>query len=164
MAAANTTSYPSRSEQNPSSNLIADNSMLFGTSGRVRNIASMIDKTLNTVSTGAGAAATILATVFPCGTMDLQPGATGGFTLTLPSTASILARYPNTIPLDGGYNVEIDILNDAVGQTATLTAGDASTTIVGTATIATNTTRTYLVNINVGAGTMTWINKGTKSL
>jgi len=164
MAAANTKSYPSRTEAYPLANLKFDNTTLFGVPGRVRNVASMIDKSLATVSTGAGTAAVVSASIFPLGTMDLQPGATGGFTLTLPSTASIIAQYPPTIPLDGGYNVEIDILNDAVGQTATLTAGDASTTIVGTATIANNTTRTYLVNLNVGNGTMTWINKGSKSL
>ncbi len=164
MVAANTTAFPSRTEQNASANLVADVSSGFGVPGRVRNIADEINKSLVLVGTGTGTAATVAATAFPAGTWDLQPGASGSFTLTLPTTSAILARYAPTIPQDGAFNVEIDILNDAVGQTATLTAGDASTTILGTATIANNTTRTYLVNLNVGKGTMTWINKGTKSL
>lgn len=164
MAAANTTAFPSRSEQNPSANLVADTSSGFGVPARARNLSVMVDKSLVLVGTGTGTAATVAATAFPAGTWDLQPGATGGFTLTLPTTAAILARFAPTIPQDGGFNVEIDIINDAVGQTATLTAGDASTTILGTATIATNTCRKYLVNLNAGKGTMTWVNKGTKNL
>lgn len=164
MTAENTNSYPSRTEANPNANQVWDNVALFGVGGRVRNISAMVDKSLVTVSTGTGTAAIVPASAFPAGTWDLQPGATGGFTLTLPSTAAILAAYPNTIPQQGSFNVEIDILNDAVGQTATLTAGDASTTILGTATIANNVCRRYLVNLNVGAKTTTWINKGAASL
>ena len=163
MAAENTTAFTSRTQAYPNAQLALDNTALFGVDGQVRNIDGAINKSLALVAT-SGTAATIAAAAFPCGTLDVQPGASGGFTLTLPSTASIINNYPPTIPQNGAYNVEIDILNDAVGQTATLTAGDASTTILGTATIASGYCRKYLVNINVLAGTMTWINKGVTTL
>ncbi len=164
MASVNTTSYPSRTEGLLGTSIVADNQALFGKMGQTKNINAMISKAIVSVSTGAGTAATIPATAFPAGCLDLAAGASGDFTLTLPTTAAIIAAYPNTIPADGQFVTEIDILNDATTHTATLTAGDGSTTILGTATIASNYNRTYAVQVNVTAKTVVFMNKGVKAL
>jgi hypothetical protein len=163
MASVNTTTFLSRLI-GQLGGLVADNTALFGIPGELANISANVNQSIISVSTGTGTAATVPATAFPAGCWDLAAGASGGFTLTLPTTAAIIAAFPNTIPADGQFVMELDILNDAVGQTATLTAGDASTTILGTATIATNTNRTYAIQINVNKKTINFMNKGTKAL
>lgn len=98
--------------------------------------------------------------------LRLTSGASGGFTITLPSTVAIIAALNalgNTIPIDGNYGQPFSILNDNVGQTGTLTAGDASTTITGTATILTNVRRDYFLMVT-GAGTVTYYNIGSASI
>ena len=67
--------------------------------------------------------------------------------MTLPSTAALIAAAGPTIPTDGTFSKICRFLNDNVGQTGTLTAGDASTTITGTATIATDTRRDFIMTI-----------------
>jgi hypothetical protein len=57
----------------------------------------------------------------------------------------------------------INILNDGVGQTGTLTAGDASTTITGTATIATNTRRQFRLTVT-GPDAITFQNFGSQAI
>jgi hypothetical protein len=97
------------------------------------------------------------------GVLVLAAGASGGFTLTLPSTAAIITALGPTIPTDGSFSKLVRIKNDSVGQTGTLTAGDASTTITGTATIATAVTRQYLLTVT-GPTTVTYENLGGISL
>jgi hypothetical protein len=164
MSSANTTSYPSRTIGRLGNSIVTDNSSDFGKDGQLRNINAMVSQAIVCLSTGSSTAATVPAAAFPAGVWDLQAGASGDFTLTLPTTAALLAAYPNTIPADGQFNFSIDIINDTTTHTATLTAGDSSTTIVGTATIASNYCRTYQVNLNLTAKTSTWINKGVKAL
>ena len=68
-----------------------------------------------------------------------------------------------TIPTDGSYSEPLWITNSGVGQTGTLTIGDSNTTLSGTMTIATNTTRKFLLNVT-GPNTITIYNQGSLSL
>lgn len=97
------------------------------------------------------------------GALILTPGASGAFTITLPSTAAMLTAMGPTIPTDGTYGELLFIQNNNVGQTGTLTAGDASTTLSGNLTVATNTTRVFFITVT-GPGVLTIINVGTFAL
>jgi len=92
--------------------------------------------------------------------LRLTSGASGDFTITLPSTAAIIAAMGPTVVTDGTFGFGWSILNDATTHTGTLTAGDASTTITGTATIATDVRRDYFVMVTA-AGTLTYFNIGS---
>ena len=81
-----------------------------------------------------------------------------GFTLTTDSAANIVAAVPNA---KAGQTYTLRVINEGSGQTATLTAG-GSVTVTGTATIANNTWRDFVVTLtsltavtmqNVGVGT-----------
>jgi hypothetical protein len=93
----------------------------------------------------------------------LNSGASGGFTITLPATTAILSQFGPTILTDGTFGFVQSIVNNNVGQTGTLTAGDASTTLTGTMTIATNTCRDFFILVT-GATTLTYFNLGSASL
>jgi hypothetical protein len=93
----------------------------------------------------------------------LNSGASAGFTITLPSTSAILAAFGPTIITDGTQGFLRLIVNNGVGQIGTLTPGDASTTITGTATIATNTARLFMCMITAPT-TLTYFNCGSLSL
>src|SRR5574337_918426 len=116
------------------------------------------------LTTGAtsGTAYTVANAALPR-VLRLTSGASGGFTITLPTTAQIISAMGPTIPTDGTYGQLFAVLNDGVGQTGTLTAGDASTTITGTATIATNTRRDFFVTVNT-ASTITIQNLGSAAI
>lgn len=113
--------------------------------------------------TTAGTNSTLTAAQFLSGLLTFTAGASGGFTITLPSTASLFAAMPVTVPVDGSFSQIVYLKNLAVGQTGTLTAGDASTTLVGTMTIATNTTRVFLVRV-VSGSTISITNLGSMAL
>jgi hypothetical protein len=122
-------------------------------------------KSRDTVTT-AGTNSTLTNAQALAGALILSAGATGGFTITLPTTASLLGFLrvsQGLIPTDGSFSKIIEIKNSAVGQTGTLTAGDANTTITGTATIATNTVRRFLMTIT-SATTITFENFGSSAL
>jgi len=87
----------------------------------------------------------------------------GCWTITLPSTKAIIAILGPTIPTDGTYGQMFSILNDGVGQTATLTAGDASTTITGTATALTDTRRDFFLMVTAPT-TVTYFNLGSAAI
>lgn len=107
----------------------------------------------------AGTNTTLTAQQVYNGVIILTAGASGGFTITLPSTASILY----TIPTNGTYCALMFIQNNNVAQTGTVTAGDASTTLSGTMTIATNTTRWFLLSVTSNS-TITITNVGSLTL
>ena len=113
--------------------------------------------------TTAGTNTTLTAAQLLNGLVVLAAGASGGFTITLPSTAAIIGGLGPTIPTDGTYAEEIRIKNDGVGQIGTVTAGDASTTLTGTMTIATNTTRSFLLTV-LSATTIAIENIGSMAL
>jgi len=97
--------------------------------------------------TTAGTNSTLTAAQALCGALFLNSGASGGFTITLPATSALIAALGPTVPMDGSYSEPLWITNNNVGQTGTVTAGDASTTLTGTMTIATNTTRKFLLTV-----------------
>ena len=142
--------------------MIADPSAMFGLIALQKNANSYSEQAVQAITT-AGTASVITAAQLYAGVIQLNTGASGGFTLTLPTTALILAQFGTTFLTDGQFSKWITIINNNVGQTATLTAGDASTTITGTATIATNTVRQYLLNIT-SATTITLTNCGSLTL
>ena len=83
--------------------------------------------------------------------------------MTLPSTKAIISALGPTIATDGSYGQPFSILNDGVGQTGTLTAGDASTTITGTATALTDTRRDFFLTVT-SASTITIQNMGSAAI
>ncbi len=139
------------------SGMTVDKSANFGIFGMWSNLnayAKITTAGTNSTLTAAQAIANLLV---------MAAGASGGFTITLPSTAAIITALGPTIPTDSTFTKFIWIKNDTIGQTGTLTAGDASTTITGVATIATATSRLYALTVT-GAGTVTYENVGTVSL
>lgn len=126
--------------------------------------ANAYSENLVTIAT-SGTSVTPTAAQWARGDIRLTTGASGGFTLNLPTTAALIAALggPNVLPIDGSFSKRITIINDGTGQTGTLTVGDASTTITGTATIATNTVREFALTIT-GANAVSIQNMGSKTL
>ena len=110
----------------------------------------------------AGTAYALATTILP-GVLRLTSGASGGFTITLPTTQQIISAMGPTVPTDGTYGQPFSILNDGIGQTGTVTAGDASTTLTGTMTIATNTRRDFFVTVT-GPAAITVQNLGSAAI
>lgn len=141
--------------------VVADKSADWGLIAFMANANAYATQILTLVTAGTNSALTAAQAI--CGSLRLTAGASGGFTITLPSTVAILAALGPTIPTDGTFTKTIDILNDGVGQTGTLTAGDASTTITGTATIGTNTRRQFKLTVT-GPTTVTFQNFGSQAI
>lgn len=96
------------------------------------------------------------------GIIQLNAGAGAGYAATLPTTAQILGALGASVPQDGTFTKIVRIVNNASGQTATLTAGDAPTTITGTATIATSVCRDYAMRVL--ASSISFTNIGSLTL
>lgn len=144
--------------------IVADKSADFSYFGLLNN-ANAYCGHLENITT-AGTDTTLTAVQCRRRVLRLTSGASGGYTITLPSTKAIIAALNlsgQTIPTDGAYGQPFSILNDNVGQTGTLTAGDASTTITGTATVLTNTRRDWFLMVT-GAGTLTYFNIGSAAI
>jgi hypothetical protein len=141
--------------------ITADKSADFGLFGFMNN-ANVYAATPFDLAT-SGTNLTLTAAQAIAGALRLTTGASGGFTITLPSTVALLAALGPTVPTDGTFCKIINILNDGIGQTGTLTAGDASTTITGTATIATNTRRQYRMTVT-SASAITFQNFGSQAI
>lgn len=141
--------------------LVADRSSNYGGQAAIANANNYTEERI--AITTAGTSSTLTATQVLGGSIILAAGASGGFTITLPSTASLIAAMGPTMLTDGSFSMWLRIKNDGVGQTGTLTVGDASTTLNGTATIATNTTRSFLLTV-ASATTLTIDNFGSMSL
>lgn len=142
--------------------IVPDNQGMWGLWGAAQNLnqAVAIDyATLASASqTVTASAADLIAGVYE------RTGAPGGaVTETTPTAAQIIAALPNTIPQDGTFQFPIRYINNALGQTVTLTPG-ANVTVTGTATIATNTWRDFLVTVRVNAGTVEFTNIGAGTL
>lgn len=109
-----------------------------------------------------GNAVVVIAADVVDGIIQVNTGAGAGFTITLPTTQQILGALQASVPQDGSFTKIIRIVNNGTGQTGTLTAGDASTQIIGTATIANNVSRDYALRVmasninitNIGALTL----------
>lgn len=143
------------------SGITADKSSYGGLYGFMQNANLLADGV--TAITTAGTNTTLTGAQLLVGVTKLNAGASGGFTITLPTTAAIIAAMGNTIATDGTFSVLISIENNAVGQTGTVTAGDGSTTLTGTMTIATNTRRLFILTV-ASATTITLENVGSMGL
>lgn len=139
-----------------------DNVGMWGLFGFMQNVNEAIDMDLLALIGGTATTITLTGAQFINGIIDYSGSPGGGVTLNTPSAAQIIAALPNTIPGDG-FNFILYFINDNAGQTVTVTAG-ANVTISGNNTVATNTQRQFLVNVNVNAGTVTMVNMGTQNL
>lgn len=88
----------------------------------------------------------------------LNAGATGALTVNLPVTSQIIAALGNAIALDGSYQEPVHIMNNS-GQTATLTAGDANTTMFGSAAVAVGSVRKFILRV-LNSSNVTFTNVG----
>ena len=141
--------------------MVADASAEFGLFGAWSNANSYCGAMATIVSAGTNSTLTAAQAILRL--IRLTAGASGGFTITLPSTAAIISALGPTIPTDGSYGQLFSILNDGIAQTGTLTAGDASTTITGTATVLTDTRRDFFMMVTA-AGTVTFQNIGSAAI
>lgn len=110
----------------------------------------------------AGTNVAIVAGDVVDGIVQVNTGASGGFTITLPTTAQILGALGASVPQDGTFTKIVRIVNNSVGQTGTLTAGDTPTTVIGTATIATATCRDFAMRVL--ASSISFTNIGSLTL
>ncbi len=162
MVAKNTTSYPARIP-GQTDGLVPDNSSMNGVMGAFQNAAAMVNMGIAAVPLASATDVTLTASQFIAGICDIAGSPGAGVTLRTPTAAAIIGALPNTIPKDGQFNFDVVMVNDDSGQTLTLTAG-SGVTLLGTMTMATNTARTFVVNVNVAAGTVTIMNLGSVSL
>ena len=124
---------------------VADNVGMWGVYGFIQNIDAALGYGYNTTTTSSQTP-TASAAQIVAGIMN-RPGApAGAVTETTDTAVNIIAALPNTIPQDGTFQFIIRYINNALGQTVTWTAG-AGVTVVGTATMATNTWRDFLVTV-----------------
>lgn len=156
----NTTSFIGNIAKIPGG-VVPDNSGAWGLFGFMANMDAL-DYDIVAVPIGAATTFTLTGAQIIAGLTDITGSPGSGVTLNTPTAAQIIAALPPTIPGDG-INMSIYIMNDGSGQTLTLTAG-TGVTIVGNATIATNTVRQFIMNVNVNAGTVTMLNIGTQNL
>ena len=141
--------------------VVADKAGMWGLMGLISNVNNYAETFGASISTAT--APTLTAAQLLAGFVNLGAGAIAGYNVTLPSTAAIIAALGPTVPTDGTYAEPVHITNNGSGQTATLVAGDASTTITGNNTMATNTTRKFMMTVN-SATTITLQNVGTWNL
>lgn len=157
----NTTSYSSRFST--VAGLTPDNTAVFGIIGAFASGSAAVSTSLTAIAIGSSTTPTLTPAQFVSGIWDISGSPGGGVTLTTPTAAQIIAALPSTIPVDGTFNIYVQCMNDSAGQTITVTGG-SNVTVVGTATVATATVREFIVNVNVGTGTVTMVNIGSKSL
>ncbi len=141
--------------------IVPDKSSLFALQGLHSNANAYCGGLTSIAS--AGTASTLTAAQSIQRVLRFTTGASGGFTITFPSTKSIIAAMGPTIPIDGSYGQPFSILNDGIGQTGTLTVGDASMTLTGTATILTDTRRDFFITVT-SATTITVQNLGSAAI
>jgi len=155
--AQNTASFTS-TMKSVADGLVADPLALFGMFGFRKNADDWYSQSLVSIPT-SNADVTLTVAQFFSNIIDFTNTKGSGIALTTPTVAQILGALPPTVP-QNGFNFVQRVLNDASGQTVTYTAGANVTLKAKTATIATDTARDFLVNINVAAGTVTIVGLG----
>lgn len=108
-------------------------------------------------SQAANAAGNVLS-----GFVQLNAGATGALTVNLPATSAMIAALGAATPLDGSYSEPLHVVNNS-GQTATITAGDSNTTLMGSASITTGTVRKFMMRV-LNSSNLSITNCGTWGL
>lgn len=139
-----------------------DKSSMWGLNALLANINQYALMPQPAIAT-FGTAVALAGGQLTAGVVLLSAGATGAFTINLASTPNIMAALGSAIPTDGTYGEPIFIQNNGIGQTGTITAGDAGTTLSGTMTIATNTTRVFLMTVT-GPNSVNLTNVGSLTL
>jgi len=132
---------------------VSDPQSVFGLIGFRHNVDSFQSASLVAPASTANDV-TLTAAQFLSNIIDFTGTKNSGIVLTTPTAAQIIAACPVTAP-QNGFNFVQRVLNDASGQTVTYTPGANVTLSAKTATILTDTARDFLVNINIGAGTVT---------
>jgi len=153
-----TTSIPSTIAVVPPG-IIPDTAANFGFSALLGNI-DVIDNDMIAIAYGAATTLTLTPLQWFNNFIDLS--GSGVLALTTPTAVQMIAITGPAIPLTG-ISLMQWITNDGTGQTTTLSGG-TGVTILGNNTIATNTTRIFLVSLNASAVTATYLNLGTISL
>ena len=141
-----------------------DSMGFMGMIGLMSNVNNYAEGIATVASTGTSM--TLTSAQLLAGVTNITSGASGGFTINLPSTVAIIAALGPSIPTDGSYSEPIHFINNGTGQTGTVTAGDSGTTFVSglsTATVANNVTRKYILTVT-SPTTITLANVGTLSL
>lgn len=160
---ANTVSYFSSGFSIPPGTT-PDASAMYGYFANVANL-DLIDWDMQALAIGTNTAVALTGLQFVNNYLDISGNPGAGVTLTLPSTTQIIAATPSyTYPNQQQVTFPLKILNDGTGQTITLAAADANTTIVGNNTIANNTVREVMVAVNPTTGKVVVVNCGTKNL
>lgn len=157
---ANTTSLAGTIFDVPAG-IVADSSGAYGLFGLMNNL-NLFDLDLLALVSSSLAITLTGAQIAQNNIIDHSGAPGSGVTVTTDTAANIIAAMPNTTPR-AGINFLLYYMNDGLGQTVTLAAG-SGVTIIGTATIGTNTLRQFLVNVNANAGTVTMVNMGTQNL
>jgi hypothetical protein len=116
--------------------------------------ATLIASGQNAIQSPAPPSGNILA-----GFTMLNAGFTGTGTVTLPSTAAIIAALGPSVPLDGSYSEPVHIMNNT-GQTLSLAAGDSNTQILGSTSTVTGNVRKLLLRV-LNSANVTFTNVGT---
>lgn len=142
------------------SGITPDNTGEWGLFGLMQNVNEYAQSMTSAATSGTNI--TLTGAQLTAGVTQLNTGASGGFTITTPTASGIIAALGNTVPLDGSFSKQIDIVNNNVGQTGTLTAG-AGVTVVGTATIATDTKRSFVLRL-LNSAAVSITNIGSLSL
>ena len=134
--------------------IVPDSASDFGVQGLNANVNKLVSEGISTITT-AGTNTTLTTDQLFTKNIVLTSGASGGFTLTLPTTSAIFSALGPTIGVDGNSSFPLYICNQGTSQTMTLTAGDSSTTVSSTEnTLATNISGKWIVNITT-ASTLT---------
>ena len=142
------------------SGIIADDTAMGGLYG-LWQAANKYSSSMTSATT-AGTDITLTAAQLNAGVLQLNVGASGGFTITTPSGNAINADLGSVVNNDGSFSKQIDIVNNNVGQTGTLTGG-SGVTVVGTASIATNTKRSFILR-SLNTASISITNIGSLSL
>ena len=136
-----------------------DNVGMWGLTGFMQNQNTFDSYALTAVNGGAAAAVTLTTAQLLTSIIDFTSTNGSGITVTTPTAAQIIAAMPATTPKNG-FSWNLNFMNDNTGQTVTFAAGANVTLNATTATIATNTSRNFLVNVNINAGTVTIVGIG----
>ena len=99
----------------------------FSLQALTQNTNVYAEKSTTIVTAGTNVALTVTQVLAK--NIVLKPGASGPFTITLPSTSTILDALGPTMPLDGSFFFELSIFNSGTGQPGTLTPSDSSTSL-----------------------------------
>lgn len=158
----NTTSFPANLTS-PMLGLTPDATAHNGMVGAIANLGAMLSMEVVALAIGSLTTVTMTSWITGGGIVDISGSPGGGVTLTIPTGAQMAASMPATAPKDGTLTFMVMAINDGTGQTITITTA-TGVTLLGTMTIANNTTRTFFVAVNLGAQTYTVMNCGSMSL